>query len=42
VLDAIAGEGFGLIEFVNGFVEFPMRLAKLMRHHVNVVEIGEG
>ena len=39
---AVAGEWSGTIEFVHGFVEFLMRLSQLMRHDVNVVEIGEG
>ena len=38
---AVAGEGKGAIEFVDGFVEFLMRLSQLMRHDVNVVEIGD-
>ena len=39
---AVAGEGGCAIEFVHGFVEFLMRLSQLMRHDVNIVEIGEG
>ncbi len=39
---AVAGEGRGLIEFVDGFVEVLMGLPQLLRHDINVVEVGEG
>lgn len=39
---AVASKGSGTVEFVDGAVEFLMRLAQLVRHDVNVVEVGEG
>jgi hypothetical protein len=44
VLDAIAvaGEWIGPIELVDGCVKVSMRFPQFARHHVNVIEIGEG
>ena len=43
---AVAGEWSGAVEFVDGFVQFLMRLAQLVRHDVdieggNVLAIGQ-
>lgn len=38
---AVADEGGEAVEFVDSFVEFLMSLAQLVRHDVDIVEVGE-